>query len=161
MRPVTLQRASHTEAGSQRSPPLSPEVSCDTGRAEAGRGDFDEAGAGSDRTRGQWGSFPWSPLIISPRKGHKMDIFAIIILVQAPTKNPLLKIQTSVQRSNPIHPSHPLIGFSAQNHSLVIWKDQGPRHSQVQPGTYFRKAGAPKPAKPFFQSIGGFADCFT
>ena len=25
---------------------------------EAGRGDFDEAGEGSDRTRGQWGSFP-------------------------------------------------------------------------------------------------------
>ena len=56
------------------------------GEAKAGRGDFDEARAGSDRTRGQWGSFPWSPLIISPRKGHKMDIFAIIIPVNAPFK---------------------------------------------------------------------------
>ena len=56
----TSEGKSHGSSGSQRSPSPPPaEVSCDTGGKEEGEeGDFDEAGAGSDQTGGQWGSFP-------------------------------------------------------------------------------------------------------
>ena len=60
MRPVTLQRASHTEALGARGllPLLRRKYPATRGGEEGEEGDFDEAGAGSDQTGGQWGSFP-------------------------------------------------------------------------------------------------------